>query len=233
MRYHDRMDGAHDIGGLTGLGPVTPAAPDEPKFKHDWQRRVFGLTFAGLGNGVFSIDENRYAKECMHPADYLRSSYYETWLAANEVCFINAGTFTMADLQALTAAYRDGSAPPLAPSSAPEFMAGMKAAIAGGIPPRREVDRPPRFAVGDRVRTGNRPPLAHTRLPRYARCRPGVIERIQGAFIYPDAHAHGLGQQPCHVYAVRFAARDLFGETADARQSLVVDAWEPYLEPLD
>ena len=227
------MDGAHDIGGLIGLGPVTPAAADEPKFTQAWQRRVLGLTFAGLGNRVFSIDENRYAKECMHPVDYLRSSYYETWLAANEVCYVNAGTFTLAELDALAAAYRDGSATPPAPCSAPEFVAGMKGAIAGGIPPQREVEQAPRFAVGDRVKTLNRPPLTHTRLPRYARCKPGVIERIQGAFVYPDANAHGLGEQPCHVYAVRFSARDLFGDSADAQQSLVVDAWEPYLEPLD
>ncbi len=36
------MNGAHDLGGMHGFGPVEPE-PNEPVFHHEWERRVFAL----------------------------------------------------------------------------------------------------------------------------------------------------------------------------------------------
>ncbi|MGH8965360.1 MAG: SH3-like domain-containing protein, partial [Actinomycetes bacterium] len=92
-------------------------------------------------------------------------------------------------------------------------------------------DKPARFAVGDRVRTRNIHPTGHTRLPRYARAKHGVVERVHGAHVFPDTNAHGAGECPGWLYGVRFTGRELWGEDADERLTVVVDAWEAYLEP--
>ena len=84
---------------------------------------------------------------------------------------------------------------------------------------------------GDRVRTRNLNPRGHTRLPRYARDKTGVIERVHGAFVFPDTNAHGAGEHPQWLYTVRFSGPELWGEEADPTIAVSVDAWESYLEP--
>jgi nitrile hydratase len=83
------------------------------------------------------------------------------------------------------------------------------------------------------VRARNLHPVGHTRLPRYARGRQGVIERDYGVFGFQDTDAdgHRLGPKPQHVYSVRFAARELWGEQASPQDSVYIDLWEDYLEP--
>jgi nitrile hydratase len=49
--------------------------------------------------------------------------------------------------------------------------------------------------------------------------------------VLPDASAHGKGDMPQHLYTVRFAARELWGERASPRDSVHLDLWESYLEP--
>ena len=39
------MNGAHDMGGVHGFGPVVPEV-DEPLFHADWERTVLGLVVA-------------------------------------------------------------------------------------------------------------------------------------------------------------------------------------------
>jgi nitrile hydratase len=84
--------------------------------------------------------------------------------------------------------------------------------------------------VGDAVVTRNVHPTGHTRLPRYARGKRGVIERLHGPHVFPDANAHGLGEQPQPLYTVRFEARELWGESAEPRQTVTLDLWDSYLE---
>jgi nitrile hydratase len=73
-------------------------------------------------------------------------------------------------------------------------------------------------------------PTGHTRLPRYARGKLGTIVRDQGVYVFPDTNAHFLGEKPQHVYSVRFAARELWGEQASPRDAVYVDMWDDYLE---
>ena len=119
------------------------------------------------------------------------------------------------------------------PKSVPPLTAGKVAAwFANGNPKRRDVAVAPAFTSGQRVRARNINPPTHTRLPRYARGKLGIIERDHGVFVFPDTSAEGLGEKPQHVYAVRFAARELWGDVAAPNDSVVVDMWDDYLEPV-
>jgi nitrile hydratase len=104
------------------------------------------------------------------------------------------------------------------------------AALARGGPTLREGPAPA-FAVGDRVRTRNHQPAGHTRLPSYARGAAGVIEAVHGCHVFPDTHAHGLGEAPCPLYTVRFDGAELYGAAAEPGLTVSIDAWEPYLDP--
>ena len=84
--------------------------------------------------------------------------------------------------------------------------ADVPAVLAAGSRYDRAAGEPPRFRVGEPVRTRNMHPTGHTRLPRYARGRVGVVERVHGAHVLPDANAHGAGEQPQYLYTVRFDA---------------------------
>jgi nitrile hydratase len=57
----------------------------------------------------------------------------------------------------------------------------------------------------------------------------GTIARHHGAHVFPDANAHSLGEQPQHLYQVRFEAEQLWGESNNS--AVYIDLWESYLEP--
>jgi nitrile hydratase len=96
--------------------------------------------------------------------------------------------------------------------------------------PDRTAARPARFAVGNHVVTRNMHPSGHTRLPRYARGKRGIIERVNGVFVFPDSNAHGRGKDPQWLYTVRFTGTELWGTDADPALAVSIDAWESYLE---
>jgi hypothetical protein len=97
--------------------------------------------------------------------------------------------------------------------------------------PFRQPGPPPRYALGDQIVTRHDAPVGHTRLPRYARGKLGVIVRVHGSFIFPDTNAHGQGAQPHPLYSVRFEAAELWGATAEPCAPVHLDLWERYLEP--
>jgi len=218
------MNGAQDLGGMQGFGPVAPQ-PDEPPFHADWERRALAVTLAAGALGHWSIDEGRHARESLHPAEYLSSSYFEIWLKGLAALLARHGLASPAELAAARALE------PALPTRRPKLAAdAVASALARGAPYAREASAPARFTEGEAVRTVNAHPTGHTRLPRYARGRAGVVERVQGVFVLPDAQAHGLGEQPCWLYTVRFEGRELWGADADAALSVSIDAFEPYLE---
>jgi len=88
----------------------------------------------------------------------------------------------------------------------------------------------PRFKVRQRVRARNINRTGHTRLPRYVRGKAGVIVRDHGVYLFPDSNAHSQGEKRQHVYSVRFAATELWGEVASPRDSVHLDLWDDYLE---
>jgi nitrile hydratase len=95
----------------------------------------------------------------------------------------------------------------------------------------RPAKAPARFKPGDRVRTKNIHPQTHTRLPRYAREKVGVVEAIRGCHVFPDTAALGKGDNPQWLYTVLFDGRELWGENSDPTLKVSIDAFEPYLEP--
>ncbi len=103
--------------------------------------------------------------------------------------------------------------------------------IATGATARMDDKIAPRFRPGDRVVVRNINPATHTRLPRYVRGKPGVVEVDRGVFCFNDTNAHGEGHKPQHLYGVRFTARDLWGEQASPRDTLYLDMFEDYVEP--
>jgi nitrile hydratase subunit beta len=218
------MNGGQDLGGMMGFGRIG-FEPDEPWFHAPWERRAFGVTLAMGATGAWTLDMSRHARESLPPAEYLSSSYYEIWTKGVERLVVKTGLVTEDELR-----LGQALAPP-APVRRVLRAEDVPAALARGGPTEREPPGPARFAVGDRVVARNMHPAGHTRLPRYVRGKPGTVERVHGAHVFPDTNAHGEGENPQWLYNVRFSARDLWGEEADATLAVSVDAWESYLEP--
>ena len=102
--------------------------------------------------------------------------------------------------------------------------------MARGGPVNMEIEAPPRFKSGDRVRAHNQHPTGHTREPRYVRGRVGMIHQHYGAHVFPDRYAAGR-REGRHLYNVRFEATALWGVDAHGKSAVYVDLWEDYLEP--
>jgi nitrile hydratase len=115
---------------------------------------------------------------------------------------------------------------------APGFKDQIQYALTQRMPLDLDLDVAPRFQAGDRILTRNLHPEHHTRLPRYARGKHGVIEHDEGVFPLPDRIAHGEPDRPQYVYCVRFTARELWGEDAPARDALHISLFEDYMDPL-
>ncbi|WP_421579862.1 nitrile hydratase subunit beta [Shinella sp. M31] len=219
------MNGPHDLGGQHGLGPVAPE-PNEPYFHGDWEKRALGVTLSCGAFGAWTIDESRHARENIPPATYLSASYYEIWIRALETLLQRHGFVSGAEL-AEGRMLEKGAAPKRV------LKADMvPAVLAKGGPCDRPVEAAPRFAAGTRVRTRNFNPTTHTRLPRYARGKVGVVETVQGSFVFPDDNAHGKGESPQWVYTVVFEGGEIWGEDAAPGLTVSIDAWESYLEPV-
>jgi nitrile hydratase beta subunit len=215
------VNGAHDMGGMHGLGPIAPE-PDEPVFHHEWERRVHAMVIASPTRG--NIDAGRFQRELIPGPEYLRMTYYEKWFAALCAMLVKGGAVSADELATGVA---DPGAAKATPRLAPQAVAP---ALSHQGSFERETAVPPIFAPGERVRARNIHPTGHTRLPRYVRGREGVVERRHGAHVFPDSHAHGAGDDPRPLYTVRFAARELWGADASERDSVSLDLWEPYLE---
>jgi len=216
------MNGAHDLGGTMGFGPIAPEA-NEPVFHAEWERRAFALTIAMGLHGRWNIDMSRYARENRDPRDYLGSSYYELWLKGLETVLVQTGLASAGEL----ATGRPEGPPSGVTPPDPKTVAPL---LARGFPANLPADIPARFGVGDRVRVRDMTTPGHTRAPRYCRGRVGQVVMDHGVFIFPDTHAHGAGQKPQHLYSVRFAGRDLWGDFASPRDAVHVDLWDDYLD---
>ena len=225
------MNGVHDLGGMHGFGPVEVEA-NEPVFHEPWERKIFGLMVTTMGRELYNVDEFRHAIERMDPSHYLASTYYEHWLAAMETLLVEKGVLTARELEDRRRDCSSAGAGRTQPEHTDaELAATMMRLVKTGGSTQRPARQPARFKPGDRVVVRNMHPPGHTRCPRYARGARGTVKLVHGGFVFPDAHAHGLGEQPETVYAVEFAARDIWGDTSAAADRVYVDLWESYLEP--
>ena len=218
------MNGVHDMGGMHGMGPVVEEK-NEPVFHHEWEGRIFAMNLAMGGWRKWNLDASRHSRELIPPAEYLRMSYYEKWVAGLVELMVQSGLTTRAEIESgVPAAGSTKAVPAMSVDKAVDRV------IKGG-PARRDLDVAARFQAGQRVRARNIHPVGHTRLPRYARGKFGTIDRDHGVFVLPDSNAHFLGEKPQHVYSVRFAVRELWGAEAGEKDSVYVDMWDDYLEP--
>lgn len=221
------MNGAHDLGGTMGFGPIEPEPerPDGPVFHGGWERRAMAITLAGAMLGRWSIDESRRVREDRPPALYLSSPYYRIWLDALESLLVAHGLVGPDEL-AQGRALR-----PATPGVRPVSPGTVDTALRRGAPTLRQAVAAPAYAPGQAVRARNVHPRGHTRLPRYVRGHRGTVELVHGAHVLPDSNAHGRGENPEWLYTVRFDGRELWGDDAESSLEVSVDAWESYLEP--
>jgi nitrile hydratase beta subunit len=217
------MDGVHDMGGMHGFGKVTPEQ-DEPVFHEDWEGRCLALNRAMGFTGLWSIDQGRAGIEELPPAVYLASSYYKKWALRLEKMVVALGLAEAEEIKSGHAT-RPGRT----------LMRKLTLADVPNSLTRGSFARPPqkpaRFKPGDRVRTKNIHPKTHTRLPRYARDKVGVVEALRGCHVFPDTVATGKGEDPQWLYTVLFDGSELWGDSAEPSLKVSIEAFEPYLEP--
>ena len=194
------------MGGMHGFGPVV-VEKNEPVFHSLWEGKVRVIMRRTVGR-FYHLDEFRHAIESMPPEDYLRASYYEKWLHALETVMLDRGVVTNEELLSGRSAGKVPEAT-LELETRPELKA--------------------RFRPGDRIVTRNLNPTGHTRLPRYAHGKRGVVRTVNGPFLLPDSNAHRRLKQWDACYAVEFTARELWGDEASAIDRVCVDLWESYL----
>jgi len=214
------VNGVHDMGGMQNLGAMVPE-PEGSPFHADWEGRVHAMTVASPTRG--NIDAGRHQREKIPGPEYLAMSYYEKWFRSLSELLVLRGLATRDELATGKAAPGAKATPYLLAEAVEPSLTRRGSYV-------RDVNAAPLFAPGDAVRARNLNPDGHTRLPRYARGRIGVVVAAHGAHVFPDSNAHGKGEDPHPLYTVRFTARELWGEAANPRDSVSLDLWEPYLE---
>jgi nitrile hydratase len=219
-----------DLGGQRGHGRVIDEHGPEPEgelWHAPWEPRALALTLAMGASGQWNIDMSRAAREAL-PA-YARLSYYEIWIHALEALLAERGLVSTAEIE------QGRALQPVRERVRVLHATEVGAVLTRGSPTERPAPAAPKYAVGDAVRTWAGEVPHHTRLPRYARGRRGVVVACLGAHVFADAHASGRGEMPQPLYTVAFEGRELWPEAADRAEagtlSVSIDAWEPYLEP--
>lgn len=207
------MNGIADMGGMQDMGPVQ-MEKNEPVFHAPWERRAFALWLA------IDPDDADWMIQSLPPIDYLRMSYYERRLTVLEKFVIKAGLVTPAEMESGKVMSRPAKQRHVLTVAEVATWNGPQSNVPGADA-GAQMKVAARFQTGQRVRARNMNPTGPTHLVRYTRGRIGVIERS----------GVGGGEKPQHLYSVRFAARELWGEEANPRDSVYVDMWEGYLEP--
>ena len=216
------MNGIHDMGGMQDMGPIQ-YEKNEPVFHARWEARVYALNRALRALGKWNIDAWRFDIEQLPPADYLKLTYYEKWLSAIEKQVVRHGLASKEELSA-------GKAAPDSVKATGALTPDAARVVSRNFGSTKDPAVRPLFKVGDRVHTRVINPTGHTRLPRYARGKKGVVFHDHGVYPFPDTNARYEGEHRQHVYSVRFTARELWGEQASPNDTVHLDLWDSYLE---
>jgi nitrile hydratase len=209
------------MGGMQGFGPIT-REEDEPVFHESWEGRVIAIRRAVEATGKLA-PTLRPAIESLPAEDYLRLSYYEKWLAA---------VIELLSASGLVNGEEIATGKPDLARSEPALKAAEAVAFPFRVPQvMLNTAVTPRYRIGERVRARKMNPVGHTRLPRYVRGCAGIVDSHRGVQAFPDTYVYGRGENPQHVYSVRFTARELWGKEVSERDAVYLDLWEDYLEP--
>jgi nitrile hydratase len=216
------MNGIHDMGGMQDMGAIQYETT-EPVFHAVWEGRIYAMSNAVQGTGKLKLGL-RPPMENIPPLDYLRISYYEKFYVSITERLVASDLLTREELQRGT---------PDPGSKRSDLALSPSAAVAAMMknpPTRRDLPVAAHFQVGEIVRARNINPVTHTRLPRYVRGKSGKIARDHGVFVFSDTSVYGQGEKPQHIYSVRFAARELWGQQAAPQDSVYLDLFDDYLE---
>jgi len=220
------MDGIADMGGTQGWGSTHPPRRDEPVFEEPWQRQAFALALLSsrVACGGANPDAFRHAHERLDRAAYLDDGYYGRWLNGAELMLTESAILAPGAIDARARNLRGEQVeePPIPEPARPDYAPTAEGSL-------RSVDTAPAFAVGERVRAKVKSVPGHTRLPGYVRGHTGIVEVIQPASVLPDTNAHFRGENPQHVYSVRFDSHELWGADAEPF-ALTAELYESYLE---
>jgi len=218
------MNGPHDLGGMDGLGAINPEPEnEEPVFHAEWEKRAMGLTLAAGMLGEWNIDTSRFAREKLHPVEYLTNNYYKTWLVGLETLLIDADIVSENEL---TSGKMD--------SPVKEDLQKKKilpdqvdAILKKGGPADLATDIPKLFNVGDKVTVKLFTNAGHTRAPQYIRGHSGVIKDYYGSHVLPDESAQG-NRVGSHLYNIAFNGAEIWGSKNHA--TIHLDLWQDYLQ---
>ncbi|MEM7346238.1 MAG: nitrile hydratase subunit beta [Chloroflexota bacterium] len=220
------MNSIHDLGGMHGFGKI-PYEADEPVFHAPWEGRVYAMSmYAAVAvPGGF-----RYMIEKMDPTSYLNASYYEKWLHARTQGMLEKGIFTQEELDAKIQHFRENPAahPPIIID--PKRVEKALHALFEQQPPDPQKPELPKFKVGDIVRAKNMHPVGHTRLPRYCRGKQGIVDFVYDYWRVDDTQPPDEEHAIEPLYRIKFEARELWGNEAEANQLLYIDMFESYLD---
>jgi nitrile hydratase subunit beta len=172
--------------------------------------RANSLYGFAVRNGLFNMDEYRYAIERMEPRHYLAASYYERSLTGLATLLVEKGVTTREQLESAA-----GGAFPLS---------GTR------VEGRTNVAARKAYQPGDKVRVRTDHVPGHVRMPGYVRGKTGVVVGMSPPYPFPDAHAHGVEARDEPTYDVRFDSRELWPGAAD-KASVHVGIFESYLDP--
>ena len=185
------MNGPQDLGGHDGLRPDRAG---EGRAAVPCRRGSAGRSASPSPARRMGDVEPRPDAPCAREhsaADYLAFSYYQIWITAL-IAVLQAKGIVGEDELAQGRSLRPAAADQAAPAGGRRRRADADARRAV----RPAGGRPARFKAGDAVRALNINPVGHTRLPRYARGKRGVVERVAGGFVFPDSNAHWTGREP-------------------------------------
>lgn len=222
-------------------GAALPRDTGEPVFAEPWQAHAFAMVMSLYQDGHYNWAEwddylgyhiqapghfgeaadgdangatANQAEPATSRANYSRfladceqdgARFYHLWLAAAEHLLDANGMVPRAELEERIAAF-------------------AKAEREG-----------PRFAAGRRVLVREIKREGHTHLPLYLRGKTGEVVADRGLFVFPEAvgHGHNHGDHDAlqHVYSVRFAASEIWGEQAADGHGLNFNLWDYQLQP--
>jgi len=169
-----------DLGGRLGFGPIVNE-PEDERFHAPWEPRVLAATLALGAAGLWNIDISRSMRETL--PRYEQLTYYEIWFEALLKLLAQHALVSDDELTVGRALHPPRALPRV-------LRAGeVSEVLARGAPTERPATTPARFALGDAVRTYAGDVPHHTRLPRYARGKRGVIERVHGAHVFEIGRA--------------------------------------------
>lgn len=210
------MEGAHDLGGVSGFGAVRTSRSDDT---HDegWELRAQLLALMACRGARAWIER-------IDTPTYLTSSYYERWLLGAELGAVANQFVTSVELVEWRRRIEHGELPERVEVESLRARVEQFMTTAAPMPPATT----PIFAACDLVRVRRvYLPDVHHRIPRYVRGVVGTVETVCG-----DERVAGHRDNDFEpLYTVRFSSVDVWGEsTSEPPFSLHVDLWQSYLE---